>query len=79
LATGKVSRFVESMDGGFVVYVKARTPVDEAILQKELPNYLARMRDQRQQAAYSEWFGKQFQTRVVIPQSQRSRLGGTTG
>jgi hypothetical protein len=79
LPTGKASRFVESMDGGFIAYVKTRLPVDEATLRQDLPAYLAKMRDQRQQAAYSEWFGKQFQTRVVIPQAQRTRLSGSTG
>jgi hypothetical protein len=79
LPTGKASPFVESMDGGFVVYVKSRMPVGEEAMKKELPVYLARMRDQRQQAAYSAWLSKQFQTRVVIPQTERTRLNGTTG
>lgn len=79
LPTGKTSRFLESMDGGFIVYVKSRAPVAPETMKLELPAFLARLRDQRQQAAYSEWFGKQFQTRVVIPESERSRLNGTPG
>ncbi len=79
LPTGKASRFQETLDGGFDLYVKYRAPVNEETMRQELPVYLARMRDQRQQAAYSAWFGKQFQTRVSIPDSQRTRLSGATG
>jgi hypothetical protein len=76
LPTGKVSGFVESMGGGFIVYVKSRGEVDSAEMQKDLPTFLARLRDQRQQAAFSEWFGKQFQTHVTIPEAERNRLNG---
>ena len=40
-------------------------------MQRELPAYLARMRDQRQIAAFEEWLRRQIQTRLVPPASER--------
>ncbi|HZM04944.1 MAG TPA: SurA N-terminal domain-containing protein [Candidatus Saccharimonadales bacterium] len=67
LPTGQSSRLIPTATGGFVVFVKKRLPVDEAAMQRELPGYLAKMREQRQIAAFNEWFGRQLQLHLAVP------------
>lgn len=74
LQTGKPSQFIPTPEGGFIIYLKARLPVEPAKLQKELPDYLARLREQRQSAAFGEWFQKAVQEmRLTIPQQQMQK------
>ena len=72
LMTGQSSNFMPTEDGGYVVYVKQRQSVDEAKMKEELPAYLAKMRDQRQIAAFEEWFGREMQLQVVPPATERN-------
>jgi hypothetical protein len=72
LPTDECSKFVPTSEGGFVVYVRQRLPVDEAKMKQELPAYLTRMREQRQVAAFDEWFRRQLQLRLVPPASERN-------
>jgi hypothetical protein len=75
LQPGKMSGYIPTFEGGYVLYLKARQPVDQAKMQKEMPQFLARMREQRQNAAFGEWFQKQVQEmRLVIPQSQQQQM-----
>ncbi len=72
MQTGKMSAYIPTAEGGYVVYLKARQPVDQAKLQKELPEFVARMREQRQNAAFGEWFQRQIQDmRLVVPQQPK--------
>jgi hypothetical protein len=71
LQDGKPSQLIPTAEGGFMIYMKGRLPVDQAKLEKELPDYVARMREQRQSAAFGEWFQKAVQDmRLSIPQQQ---------
>ncbi|MEY2466475.1 MAG: peptidyl-prolyl cis-trans isomerase [Verrucomicrobiota bacterium] len=56
---GKVSGFNPTPEGGVVVYVERKLPVDQAKLQVELPIFLKRVRQQREQEAFGEWFRKE--------------------
>jgi hypothetical protein len=77
LQTGKLSEYNPTMLGGFIVYVKERKPVDPTKLQQELPNFTARLRDQRANAAFAEWFQKQAQEmRLTIPQQPKAPIAG---
>ncbi len=67
LPNDQCSKFVPTEDGGVIVYVKERLPVDEAKMRQDLPAYLARMREQRQVAAFQEWMQRQLQTHLVLP------------
>jgi hypothetical protein len=73
LLTGQASKFTPTDDGGYVVYVKQRLPVDEAKLQEELPAYLTKMREQRQVAAFEQWFGREMQLHLVPPVGEQSQ------
>ena len=68
LEVGKASGFRALAESGFIVYLRARLPVDEAKMKTELPEYLNRLREQRQMAAFAEWFqteSQQLQRPVV--------------
>jgi hypothetical protein len=73
--SGETSKYTPVTDGGIVVYVKDRLPVDEARMAQELPLYLARMREQRQIAAFSAWLNHQFQLRFIPPPSEPGNAG----
>jgi hypothetical protein len=75
LPVGMASGFIPSSDGGFVVHVKQRLPVDEALITRQLPYYLAKLRSDRQMAAFQEWFGRQYQLHLVPIPSERSGAG----
>ncbi len=73
LMTGQASKFTPTDDGGYVVYLKERLAVDEAKLKEDLPAYLAKMREQRQVAAFEQWFGREMQLHLVPPVSERNQ------
>jgi hypothetical protein len=73
---GQYSPFIPTADGGFLLYVKAQLPVDEAALQRDLPAFLARMRERFQFAAFNAWFGRQMQLHFVAPPGEPSASGG---
>lgn len=58
-APGKVSNFTPTAEGGFVVYVDKRLPVDTAKMNAELPEFLKRVRQARRQEAISAWFQRE--------------------
>jgi len=59
LPAGKTSELVNTYDGGFVLHVKSRTPVAEAEVKKELPQFLADLRQAQRLRSFYEWFAKQ--------------------
>jgi hypothetical protein len=63
---GQCSPFIPTSDGGFVIYVKEVLPVDNATVQRELPVFLARMRERFQIAAFNTWFNKEAQLHLVM-------------
>ncbi len=64
---GKVSPFINSGEGGFLVFVKQRLPADEKALKTELPSYLERLREARQNRAFNEWLQREFDAAVSMP------------
>jgi hypothetical protein len=73
--TEQSSRYIPTTDGGLVAYVKARLPVDEERMRQEMPYYLARMREQRQIAAFQEWLSRQIQLRLIPPPGEQGSAG----
>jgi len=55
LSPGQVSGFVMTRDGGLVVQLVSRQPMDEARLKTELPAFLERARQNQQRQALGEW------------------------
>ena len=56
---GKPSPFELTADGGFIVYVKQKLPLDEARMNAELPSFAGAVRQNLQSEAFNEWFRKQ--------------------
>jgi hypothetical protein len=56
---GKPSTFQSTPEGGFILFVKEKLPLDEAKAQTELPTFVASLRRARQQEAFEEWFRKE--------------------
>jgi hypothetical protein len=58
-------------EGGFILYAKARPPVDEAKMKTELPEFINQMRVYRQNEAFQQWFRKQVdQAKVAAPKRE---------
>lgn len=72
---GQSSKFMPTPDGGLVAYVKEHLPVDLTKMERELPFYLARMREQRQVVAFQEWFNRQVQLRLIPPPGEQTSPG----
>ena len=56
MPVGQVSPFVPTMDGGMVLYVKEKLPLDEKKIAAELPGFLTTLRQTRQREAFEQWF-----------------------
>jgi hypothetical protein len=54
-SVGKTSDFMATGDGGFVVYVQSRLPIDQAKMNTDLPQYIAALRRERQNEAFGHW------------------------
>jgi len=52
---GHLSQFVPTQEGGFVVFVKALLPVDEAIKASDMRQFLTQVRNQRANEAFTLW------------------------
>jgi hypothetical protein len=73
---GQCSPFIPTAEGGFVLYLKAELPVDQAALQRDLPAFLARMRERLEIAAFNAWFNRENQLHFVPPPGDLSASGG---
>ncbi|HWD91459.1 MAG TPA: hypothetical protein VG938_03835 [Verrucomicrobiae bacterium] len=61
-AVGKISGFTPTREGGFVVYVRERLPVDEAKMKTQLPEFAKIVRQRRQSEAFELWFNREAST-----------------
>ncbi|MGA9452693.1 MAG: SurA N-terminal domain-containing protein [Verrucomicrobiia bacterium] len=52
---GHASGFVETGDGGFVLYVQSQLPVEQAVMNAQLPQFIAQLRHAQQDDAFNEW------------------------
>lgn len=58
-APGKVSQFQFTGDGGMVLYVKAKLPIDQAKMDADFPRYLSSLRSSRQSEAFNDWLRRE--------------------
>ena len=52
---GRTSLFEETEDGGFIVYVQSRLPVDQSAMKADLPKFTADLRRARENEAFNIW------------------------
>ena len=53
---GHASEFAATDDGGFIVYVKSELPLDTKAMSANFPQFVASFRQQRETAAFVNWF-----------------------
>jgi parvulin-like peptidyl-prolyl isomerase len=58
-APGKSSGVVPTRQGAMVLYVKSKSPVDEAKMQADMPNFLGFVRRRMQDEAFNTWFNRE--------------------
>ena len=69
---GRVSDFAQTREGGIVVCVRERLPIDEARMKAELPEFSNAVRQQRENEAFDLWFRKEASAALRnIPALQR--------
>jgi hypothetical protein len=56
-----VSRYTESTDGGFVLYLEKKAPVSDDAVKQALPAALTEARQQRRMSVFQSWFSSEFQ------------------
>jgi hypothetical protein len=54
--TGVPSGFVQTDEGGFVLCVQSKLPVDQSKMMADLPSFTGQLREQRAQAAFNSWY-----------------------
>jgi peptidyl-prolyl cis-trans isomerase D len=79
LKPGRVTNYLPSRDGGYILYLREKTPVEESTLKEELPDFIAQLRQYREGQAFDMWFRKQAeQARVVVPKREDETKTGKT-
>jgi hypothetical protein len=68
---GKVSSLQWTAQGGIILFVKAKLPLDENKMKAEMPAFTQGVRQQWQTEAFNEWFGQQFVKSVRSPLLER--------
>ena len=53
---GRISPFMPTDEGGFVLYVQSFLPVDQVKKAADLPQYISQLRQARRSEAFSLWF-----------------------
>jgi SurA N-terminal domain len=56
---GKTSGFTPTREGGFVVHVRERLPVDQAKMKTQLPEFSKIVRQRREAEAFDMWFNRE--------------------
>jgi hypothetical protein len=73
---GKASRFEQTGDGGFFVFVQSQLPMDQAAMNAGLPRFAATLREQRQTEAFYQWLNaeanRQLRTTSFFRESSAS-------
>jgi len=70
---GRASDFQETSDGGFVLYLQAQLPVDQAAMNAQMPQFLAQLRRAQQNEAFNVWLqieaNRQLRNTTLFDQS----------
>ena len=54
-AAGQSSAFEANNAGGFVLFVQSQLPVDQSVMNAELPQFTAELRHSRENEAFNQW------------------------
>lgn len=56
---GSASGFQQTEDGGFVMYVESRLPIDRSKMMADLSQFTSQLREEGSQEAFQEWFRRE--------------------
>ncbi|MCL5098031.1 MAG: SurA N-terminal domain-containing protein [Candidatus Omnitrophica bacterium] len=74
MTDGQASRFYPTREGGFILYLRNRLPVDAAEMKEDLPAYLETMRRNSQFQAFSDWLSRQVKlARLAGPETPKTQ------
>jgi hypothetical protein len=75
LEPGKVSNYQPNPpEGGYIVYARAKLPIDETKMRAELPKFLSELRYQKQNEIFNQWFRKELEAaKLPLPNRQQRR------
>lgn len=75
MAPGGTSEFMATPDGGLVLHLISKQPVDEAVFKAELPAFTAQLRSLRERQAINDWLRRQADSvRLTgVPKFTRSK------
>ena len=60
IPVGHTSNFAETADGGFILFVQSQLPVDQSVMDAELPKFTTELRRSRENEAFNEWLNGQI-------------------
>lgn len=73
LQPGKIGAFTISRDGGFVLQMRGKEPVSEAVVKTDLPEFTKSMRQSRMYEAFGSWLNQQIaEARITAPASAKA-------
>jgi SurA N-terminal domain len=55
IPVGHASPFIDTGDGGFILFLEKQLPVDPSVMQATLPQFTAALRRARENEAFQEW------------------------
>jgi len=62
-------------EGGLLVYLRAKIPVDEAKVKTELSDFMGQLRVYRQNEDFNQWFSRQAElAKLVIPRKENPSI-----
>jgi hypothetical protein len=77
---GKTTGFEPTAEGGMVLYVKEKVPLDQEKMKSELPMFVNYVRQSRQNEAFNEWFRHEAQRGLgdtpLARQQQQQQIPG---
>lgn len=81
LKPGEVSPYQPTSDGGIVLHLKSKLPLDPQRVETELTNFVNLVRQNRQSEAFNEWFRKEAMqglrdTPMMAPKAPPNMSGG---
>ena len=81
-AIGKTSNFRMTAEGGLLVFVKEKKPIDQNKMKSELPTFANYVRQSRQNEAFNDWFRHEAEKALRDTpafQPQQPEVGPSTG
>jgi len=73
---GHISNFTETDDGGFILFVQSQLPVDQSVMNAELPQFVETLRRSRENEAFQTWLNVEAnRTLGNMPFARRQAAG----